>query len=309
MLRYLLRRLLFILPSVFGVVTLVFLMIHLVPGDPVEAMLGEYAAPSAREELEKQLGLDRPLHEQYFTFLTGVAVADLGNSVAIEGEPEVMAVITEAYPKTLILAFTSMLLALAIAIPAGIISAARRNTMLDYSVSTLALLGLSVPNFWLGPLLILVFSVHLNLLPVSGFTDLSSLILPSIALGTALAAALTRMVRASMAEELTRDYIRTARAKGLSEFKVITGHAFRNSLIPVVSVAGMQFGALLAGAVVTERIFSIRGLGFVIVEAITKRDYPVVQGAVLIIAFSYILVNLMTDLVYGLLDPRVRYEQ
>lgn len=309
MLKYLFRRLLFILPSVFGVITLVFLMIHLVPGDPVEAMLGEYAAPSAREELEAQLGLDRPLHEQYFSFLAGVSSGDLGQSVAIEGEPEVMSVIADAYPKTLILAFTSMFIALAIAIPAGIISAARRNTAIDYSVSTLALLGLSIPNFWLGPLLILVFSVHLNLLPVSGFSDASSLILPSIALGTALAAALTRMVRASMAEELTRDYIRTARAKGLSELKVITEHAFRNSLIPVVSVAGMQFGALLAGAVVTERIFSIKGLGFVIVDAISKRDYPVVQGAVLIIAFSYILINLFTDLIYGFLDPRVRYEK
>lgn len=309
MLKYLLRRLLFILPSVFGVVTLVFLMIHLVPGDPVEAMLGEYAAPSAKEELEAQLGLDRPLHEQYVSFLLGVFTGDFGTSVAIEGEPAVMDIISEAYPKTMLLAFTSMLIALLIAIPAGIISAAKRNTMVDYSVSTLALLGLSIPNFWLGPLLILVFSVHLNLLPVSGFTDVSSLILPSIALGTALAAALTRMVRASMSEELTRDYIRTARAKGLSEFKVVVGHAFKNSLIPVVSVAGLQFGALLAGAVVTERIFSIKGLGFVMVEAITRRDYPIVQGTVLIIAFSYILINLATDLLYGFLDPRVRYEK
>jgi peptide/nickel transport system permease protein len=308
MARYALRRLLFALPTVFGVVTLVFLMVHLVPGDPVEAMLGEYTAPSAREELTRQLGLDRPLPEQYLAFIGGLATGNLGTSVAIDGQPTVMAVILEAYPSTLLLAFVSMLVALAIALPAGMISAARRNTPLDHAVSTFALLGLSIPNFWLGPLLILLFAVTLNLVPVSGLENPAGLVLPAITLGTSLAAVLTRMVRASMSEELGRDYIRTARSKGLSEFRVIAVHAFRNSLIPVVAVAGLQFGTLLAGAVVTERIFSIRGLGFVMIEAINRRDYPVVQGAILIIAVSYIIINLLTDLLYGLIDPRVRYQ-
>jgi peptide/nickel transport system permease protein len=309
MLVYALRRIAFAVPAVFGVATIVFLMIHLVPGDPIEAMLGEYASPTAREELEQQLGLDRPLHDQYFSFFAGVLKGDFGRSVSIEGEPPVSDVILEAYPYTLLLAASSMVVALLIAIPAGIISAARRNRPVDYAVSTFALLGLSIPNFWLGPLLILLFSVHLNLFPISGLSSPAGLVLPSLTLGTALAAALTRMVRASMSEELGQDYIRTARAKGLSEFRVVTVHAFRNSLIPVVSVAGLQFGALLAGAVVTERIFSIRGLGFIVIEAIGRRDYPVVQGTILVIAVSYIVVNLITDLVYSWIDPRVRYGQ
>lgn len=307
MARYALRRLLFAVPTVLGVATLVFLLIHLVPGDPVEAMLGEYAAPSAKEELTRQLGLDRPLPEQYVAFIAGLGTGNLGTSVAIDGQPAVAAVIAEAYPSTLLLAFVSMFVALAIAIPAGVVSAARRNSLLDHTVSTVALLGLSIPNFWLGPLLILLFAVTLNLLPVSGLENPAGLILPAITLGTSLAAVLTRMVRASMSEELGKDYIRTARSKGLSEFRVVAVHAFRNSLIPVVSVAGLQFGTLLAGAVVTERIFSIRGLGFVLIEAINRRDYPIVQGAILVIAVSYILVNLLTDLLYGLIDPRVRY--
>lgn len=308
MLKYTLQRLLFAVPSILGVVTLVFLMIHLIPGDPVEAMLGEYAAPSAREELTRQLGLDKPLYEQYFSFISGLLRADLGTSISLEGQPKVINVLVEAYPYTLLLALSSMVVAFLIAIPAGMISAAFRNTGLDYTVSFLALVGLSIPNFWLGPLLILLFSVYLNWLPVSGLENPAGLILPSLTLGTALAAALTRMVRASMSEELSQDYIRTARAKGLSEFKVITKHAFRNSLIPVVSIAGLQFGALLAGAVVTERIFSIRGLGFIIIEGIGRRDYPVVQGVLLVIAVSYIIVNLLTDVLYGLIDPRVRYQ-
>lgn len=306
---YAIRRLLVAAPSLLGVATLVFFMIHLVPGDPVEAMLGEYAAPSAREELQTQLGLDKPLHEQYFAFLAGVISADLGNSVAIEGNPPVAGVLAEAFPTTMLLAASAMIVALLIALPAGMLSAARKNTATDYTVSTLSLLGLSIPNFWLGPLLILLFAIILRWLPVSGLANPAGLVLPAITLGTALAAALTRMVRASMLEELGQDYIRTARAKGLSELRVVGVHAFRNSLIPVVSVAGLQFGTLLAGAVVTERIFSIHGLGFVLIDSIGRRDYPVVQGAILLIAACYILVNLATDLLYGLIDPRVRYSK
>lgn len=306
---YALRRLLLSVPSLLGVATLVFLMIHLVPGDPIEAMLGEQAGPDDREKLREELGLDRPLHEQYFGFLGGLLRGDLGKSVSWEKDRPVAEMLAEALPVTMLLAAASMVLALAIAIPAGMISAARRNRPADYFVSTLALLGLSIPNFWLGPLLILLFSVQLGWLPVSGLDSPAGLILPSIALGTALAAALTRMVRASMADELSQDYIRTARAKGLPERRVLGIHALRNSLIPVVSVAGLQFGTLLAGAVVTERIFSLRGVGFILIEAISRRDYPVVQGAVLLVAASYILVNLATDLLYGVIDPRVRYDK
>ena len=307
MFAYALRRLAVAVPSLFGVATLVFLMIHLVPGDPVDAMLGDYAAPSAREELRTQLGLDRPLPEQYAVFMGGVVTGDLGRSVALEGRPAVAAVITEALPTTMLLALAAMAIALLIALPAGMISAARKNTLTDYAVSTAALLGISIPNFWLGPLLILLFSVQLGWLPVSGLEGPASLVLPALTLGASLAAALTRMVRASMIEELNMDYIRTARAKGLSQLRVVGIHAFRNSLIPVISVAGLQFGALLAGAVVTERIFSIRGIGFILIEAIGRRDYPVVQGTILVIAASYIAVNLATDLLYAAIDPRVRY--
>lgn len=307
MLAYTFRRLAMVIPSLFGVALFVFLMIHLVPGDPVEAMLGEYALPSARAELATQLGLDRPLPEQFVSFISGLFRGDLGESVALDGQPAVMGVLLEALPATLLLAVSSMLIALVIALPAGVLSATHRNTPIDYAVSTFALLGLSIPNFWLGPLLMLLFSVHLGWLPMSGLESPQSIILPAITLGTALAAALTRMVRASMLEELNQDYIVTARAKGLSERRVVWVHALRNSLIPVVSIAGLQFGALLAGAVVTERIFSIRGIGFVLIEGIGSRDYPVVQGAILLIGASYILVNLVTDLLYGFIDPRVRY--
>ena len=309
MLAYTLRRLAVAVPSLLGVATLIFLMIHLVPGDPVEAMLGEYATPSAREELQAQLGLDKPLHEQYLAFLAGLAVGDMGRSVALEGRPEVASVLAEAFPTTLLLAVAAMAVALLVALPAGMLSAARRNTATDYAVSTAALLGISIPNFWLGPLLILLFSIQLAWLPVSGLDDPAGLVLPALTLGTSLAAALTRMVRAAMADELSQDYIRTARAKGLPQWRVVGVHALRNSLIPVISVAGLQFGALLAGAVVTERIFSIRGVGFILIEAISRRDYPLVQGAILLIAASYILVNLATDLLYGAVDPRVRYDR
>ncbi len=307
MLNYALRRVLGAVPTLLGVATLIFLMIHLVPGDPVEAMLGEYAAPSAREELRSQLGLDKPLHEQYLGFLGGLVTGDLGRSVALEGRPKVAQVIAEAFPTTMILALAAMAVALVIALPAGTISAARKNTLTDYAVSTGALLGISIPNFWLGPLLILLFSIQLGWLPVSGLEDPRSLVLPALTLGASLAAALTRMVRAAMTEELSQDYIRTARAKGLPEWRVVGVHALRNSLIPVVSIAGLQFGALLAGAVVTERIFSIQGIGFILIDAIGRRDYPLVQGTILVIAACYIAVNLATDLMYSVIDPRVRY--
>lgn len=308
MITYAFRRLLLALPTLLGVATIIFLLIHLVPGDPVESMLGEYATAADKEELRTQLGLDRGLHEQYGIFLAGLAVGDLGSSVSIEGEPPVLEVLLDAYPYTLLLAFSSMLVALLIALPAGMISALKKDTAWDSSLTLFSLLGLSIPNFWLGPLLMLLFAIVLGWLPVSGLDNPWGIVLPALTMGTSLAAALTRMVRASVLEELGKDYVRTARAKGLSESRVLVHHAFRNALIPVISVIGLQFGTLLAGAVVTERIFSIQGVGYVLIEAISRRDYPLVQGAVLIIGGSYVVVNLCTDLLYAVVDPRVRYK-
>lgn len=306
MISYVIRRLLLAIPTLVGVATLVFLLIHLVPGDPVESMLGEYATDADKETLKQQLGLDKPLYEQYFLYFGGIVTADLGTSVSIEGEPPVAEVLANAYPYTLLLAVSSMLVALAIAVPAGMISALKRGTAWDSSLSVISLVGLSMPNFWLGPLLMLVFAISLGWLPVSGLENPLGLILPALTMGTSLAAILTRMVRASVIEELGQDYIRTARAKGLSEYRVVVHHAFRNSLIPIISIIGLQFGTLLAGAVVSERIFSIQGVGFILIEAINRRDYPLVQGAVLIVSVTYVLVNLLTDVLYAAVDPRVR---
>lgn len=305
---YALRRILLAVPTVLGVATIVFLLIHLVPGDPVESMLGDYATPADKAELRTLLGLNRPLLEQYFSFIGGLITGELGTSVSMEGQPAVLDVILAAYPATAILALVSMLVALLIALPAGMISALKRNTAWDSSLSVVSLIGLSMPNFWLGPLLILLFAITLGWLPVSGMSSPAHLVLPAVTMGASLAAVLTRMVRASVIEELDKDYIRTARAKGLSEYRVLVHHAFRNALIPVISVVGLQFGTLLAGAVVTERIFSIQGVGFLLIEAINRRDYPLVQGAVLIIAITYVAVNLLTDLLYAVVDPRVTYK-
>jgi peptide/nickel transport system permease protein len=206
------------------------------------------------------------------------------------------------------LAVVSMLVALAISLPAGMISALKQDTAWDSSFTVISLVGLSIPNFWLGPLLILLFSIYLGWLPVSGLDNPLGIILPALTMGTSLAAVLTRMVRASVIDELGKDYIRTARARGLRERRVLVQHAFRNALIPVISVIGLQFGTLLAGAVVTERIFSIQGVGYILIEAINRRDYPLVQGAVLVIAASYVIINLITDLLYAVVDPRVRYQ-
>jgi peptide/nickel transport system permease protein len=304
MLRHLFRRVLLTLPALWLVLTLVFLMIHIVPGDPVEQMLGEGAAPGAAAQLRHSLGLDQPLGRQYGHYLFGLARGDLGQSFKFQAP--VRQIIFERYPATLQLAFLALLVCAAIAIPAGVLAAHRRGQIPDRLVGVFTLFGLAIPNFALGPLLILLFSIEIGALPVSGRNGIGSYILPAATLGAALAAILTRMVRGAMLEELSADYIRTARAKGLSTAAVLFKHGLRNALIPIITILGLQFGTLLAGTIVTETIFSWPGIGRLTVQAISARDYPLLQGCILVISLSYILVNLFTDAVYSVVDPRVR---
>jgi ABC-type dipeptide/oligopeptide/nickel transport system permease component len=304
MARYLLQRFLLTLPALWLVLTLVFLMIHIVPGDPVEQMLGEGAAPGELVQLRQALGLDQPLVTQYGHYLKQLAHGDLGQSFKFQAP--VRQIIFERYPATLSLAFLALLVCAAIAIPAGVLAAYRRGHAADRAVAVFTLLGLAVPNFALGPVLILLFSIELGWLPVSGRGGPAYYLLPAATLGAALAAILTRMVRGSMLEELSSDYVRTARAKGLSMRAVLFRHAFRNALIPIITILGLQFGTLLAGTIVTETIFSWPGIGRLTVQAISSRDYPLLQGCILVIAVSYVLVNVLTDLFYAVIDPRVR---
>jgi ABC-type dipeptide/oligopeptide/nickel transport system permease component len=299
-------RLLLAIPALWLIVTMVFLLAHIVPGDPVQEMLGEGARVEDLNQLRHALGLDLPLPTQYARYLTGVIRGNLGESFRYQRP--VSRVILEHYPATLELSFVALLACAAIGIPAGVLAAQMLGHLEYRAVSVFTLLGLSVPNFALGPVLILVFSVILGWLPVSGRGGLAHLVLPAITLGAALAAILTRMVRIAVIEELSSDYIRTARAKGLSESAVLFRHAFRNALIPILTILGLQFGALLAGTIVTETIFSWPGIGRLAVTAIQARDYPLLQGCILLIAVSYVLVNLLTDFVYLLVDPRVRFE-
>lgn len=307
MIAYLVRRLAQMAPLVVLVASLVFSLIHLIPGDPVEMMLGDGARPADVEALRSELGLDRPLGVQYLEFLGGLARGDLGRSLHF-GEP-VAAVLWRHYPATLQLAFVSMLAALLFAVPLGMLAALYRNGPVDHASRFLALLGVSLPNFWFGPMLILLFAIRLDWFPVSGRGGWRSMVLPALTLGTALAGLLTRMVRSSLAEELHRPYLVTARAKGLSFFAATMRHATKNAAIPVVTVVGLQFGALLTGAIITETIFSWPGLGRLLIQAIQLRDYPLVQGGVLVMALTYLLLNLATDLTYAVLDPRIRLEE
>jgi ABC-type dipeptide/oligopeptide/nickel transport system permease component len=306
MTRFLARRIALTLPVLLGVATLVFSLIHLIPGDPAQAMLGEAAPQADVEELRRRLGLDRPLLEQYGAFLAGLLRGDLGTSLRT-GLP-VTGQILERMPATFELAAAAMFVAICVSIPLGIAAAVRRGTGVDHAAMTLALTGVSVPNFWLGPLLAIVFSVELGWLPVSGRGTPQHLILPAVSLGAALAAILARMTRASMLEELREQYVLAARARGVAPMRAIVRHAFRNSLIPVVTLIGLQFGAVLTGAVITETIFAWPGIGRLLIQSIGFRDYPLVQGCILLIAVTYVAVNLLTDLVYGVLDPRIRYE-
>ena len=304
MLRYLSVRVLYTLPVVWLVVSLVFLFIHLVPGDPIVQMLGEGAPAADLQAARHAYGLDLPLGRQYFNYWKGVLHGDLGPSLRFN--QGVSSLVAQRYPYTLQLTLAALLVAIALSIPAGVRSARRRNLWDDRALSVISLFGLSFPNFALGPILILLFSIKLGLLPVSGSGTFANLILPAITMGGALAAILTRMVRTSMLEELGQDYIRTARAKGLSETMVVYRHALRNAMIPVITVLGLQFGALLAGAIVTETIFSWPGIGRSTIQAIGNRDYYLVQGCILAIGLTYVAVNFLTDLLYSVANPRIR---
>lgn len=307
MLRYFIRRLVLTIPVLLGVATLVFSLIHFIPGDPAQAMLGDGASVEDITQLRQRLGLDRPLLAQYASFLQGLLRGDLG--VSLRNDLPVTQQILERMPATAELAFASMAVAVAFALPLGIVAAVWRGTLVDVGAMTLSLVGISVPNFWLGPLLAMVFAVELGWLPVGGRGTIAHLVLPAVTLGAALAAILARMTRASLLEELSEPYVLAARAKGVSRARAILHHALRNSLIPIVTILGLQFGVVLTGAVITETIFAWPGIGRLLIQSISFRDYPTVQGCVLLIAVTYVGVNLITDLTYGFLDPRIRVDR
>jgi ABC-type dipeptide/oligopeptide/nickel transport system permease component len=304
MFRYIGTRLAYTLPVVWLVVSVVFLLIHLVPGDPVQQMLGEGLPSADLQAARHAYGLDLPLGQQYLKYWNGVLHGDLGPSIRLN--QGVSRLIAQRYPYTLELTVAALAVALLLSIPAGVRSAQRRNRWDDRVLSVVSLFGLSFPNFALGPILILFFAIRLGVLPVSGSGSLAHLVLPAVTMGGALAAILTRMVRTSMLEELGQDYIRTARAKGVSERAVVYRHALRNALVPVLTVVGLQFGALLAGAIVTETIFSWPGIGRLTIQAIGNRDYYLVEGCILAIGLTYVLVNFLTDFAYSLANPRIR---
>lgn len=301
---YIKRRLLTFLPVIIGVVTAVFLIIHLVPGDPVLLMLGDNAQPADIEALRHQLGLDAPLYKQYVKFWGHLLTGDLGTS--IYHRTPVLLLIGNRIPATALLAVCALFFSLVIAFPSGIFAALFQRKWPDYLALGFSILGISMPVFWLGPLLMIVFSVQLKILPVAGLSDWKNLILPTITLGFGLAAITTRMIRSSMIEVMNQDYIRTAFAKGLSKLQVVYRHAIKNALIPVITIVGLQLGALLGGAIITEVVFSYPGIGRLLILAILRRDYPLVQGCILVIALLYLFINLLADLLYSNVDPRVR---
>jgi peptide/nickel transport system permease protein len=278
----------------------------MVPGDPVAQMLGEGASVTEVERLRRELGLDRPLFEQYRAYMGGLLRGDMG--VSFRNQEPVASSILARYPATMELAVAGTLFSLVLAIPFGVISAVRRGRMADRTIGFLSLLGVSLPSFVLGPILILLFSITLGVFPVSGRDGFLNLVLPAVSIGGAFAAFTTRMVRGSMLEEIQQDYVRTARAKGLPERIVLFQHALRNGLVPVLTVVGLQMGAMMAGAMIIERIFSWPGLGQLTIQAIFARDYPLAQGCILAISLTYILINLITDILYSAVDPRIRYD-
>jgi peptide/nickel transport system permease protein len=311
--RFILGRLLAVVPVLVLVTAGVFFLIHLTPGDPIDAMMAESADPNVKAALSRQLGLDQPIHVQYLRWMGGVIRGDLGRSIR-NNQPVIEDVGRRIRP-SVELALLAILIALVVAFPLGILSAARRNTPVDGAGTTFALIGICMPNFLIALLLIFLFGVTLRWLPVSGYTDpledpvngLRSLTLPAITLGLALGAVITRTLRSSLLEALSEDYVRTGRAKGLPESVILGRHALKNSLIPVITVLGLQLGGLIGGAVITEYVFALPGVGRLVVDAVFARDYPLVQGVVLLIALAYIATNLLVDLVYGFLDPRIRY--
>lgn len=303
---YILRRLLIVIPTLLGVLLVVFLMVRLAPGDPAQLLAGEFATPETLADIRERFGLDHPWHVQLGVYLVNVVQGDLGESVRTRRP--VTNELANFFPNTVRLTLAAMLVALLVGIPAGVIAAIRPGTAVDLLVMLGALIGVSMPVFWFGLMAILIFSVQLGWFPVAGAGTVWHLVLPAIALGTSTAAILARMTRSAMLEVLSQDYIRTARAKGLAGRVVVFKHALRNALIPVVTITGLQFGGLLEGAVITETVFAWPGIGRLLVDSILARDYPVVQGAVLLIAVAFILINLVVDLLYGAIDPRIRYD-
>lgn len=307
MTQYIIRRLLQMIPITLGILTLVFSLIHLIPGDPAAAVAGEGARPEDIAQVRAALGLDQPLWKQYVTYLGNVAHGDLGRS--FRTHEKVSKEILARYPATIELAFGAMIVALLVAFPLGIISAIYRNSWIDNVARFFALIGVSMPSFWFGPLLIIAFAINHTWFPVSGREEgLKSIVLPSVTMGLALAAILTRMIRVSLAEELNQLYVTTAIAKGVTRAKAIFRHALKNALIPVITVLALQFGSLLTGAIITEQIFSWPGLGRLLIQSINTRDYPQVQASILVIAVTYIMVNFVSDLLYGVVDPRIKLE-
>ena len=302
---YIIKRITGLLTVIFGVLLLTFLLIHLVPGDPVDVMLGESANVADRAALRAELGLDQPLANQFGQYLVKLVHGDLGQS--IHTHTPIVNLIQARYPATLKLALLSLIIGITVGVPLGIFAALKAGGWQDFLVTIVSVRLSAMPAFWLGPVLMLIFAVWLGWLPVSGMDTGASIILPAVTLGFGLSAILTRMTRTSLLEVLNDDYIRTARAKGLSEHTVILRHALRAALLPIITIVGLQMGSLLAGTVITETIFSWDGIGKLLVESIEKRDYPVTQACVLIVALSYVIVNLVTDILYRLADPRVRH--
>lgn len=315
MTRYLIRRTLSALIVIWAVATLVFFMLRMIPGDPFAAMLAD-VDPAAAADLRRKFGMDQPIYVQYVLWFFRMLQGDMGVSIYGSNVP-VSRIIAEAFPRTLSLAGLSLLISLSISLTAGIVSAVRKNSLLDHGFTFFAFLGLSMPDFWLGILLIIVFAVNLHWLPAIGYKPLSDgfwpwfshLILPAIAAGTPFSAIVARMTRSAMLEVLKSEYIKVARAKGLRESAVIFGHALRNALIPVVTVMGIAFALLMSGAVIVENVFAIKGLGRVLIQGILNRDYPVVQGAILVVSVIFVFSNLLVDLLYSFIDPRIRIER
>ena len=300
------QRFLRFIPLAIAVIICVTILTQLAPGDPVDQLLGEYATLEQKNTLKKKLGLNLPIWQQIFTYIKAVFRGDLG--VSIIYQQPVWSLVKQHIPITLKLAFLSILVAILISIPLGILSALYKNKPADYLSMGFAMLGVAIPNFWLGPVLIVIFSIYFKWLPVSGHDSWKHYILPATTIGTALASILSRMTRNSILEHIHANHVSTARAKGLSEFTIITKHVLRNAATPLVTIVSLQFGVLLTGAVVTERIFDWPGLGFLMLEALHNRDYPIIQGCILIFAFTYLLVNLLTDIVYIYIDPRINLD-
>ena len=304
---FILKKILISFITIVGAVSLVFFIIHLIPGDPVENLLGEQALSVDKDRIRKNLGLDKPIHQQYIVFIENLAKGDLGESLYKKGQ-KVSTLIAQRFPNTFILALSAMLVAISLAMGAGILSSLKRGTIIDTTIMAISGFGISIPAFFLGPLLLLIFCRWWKVLPPPASQEgILSLVLPSITLGFALAAFLSRLIRSQIIEVLSEDFIRTAYSKGLSKKRVIFKHAFSNILVVVITIVGMQFGSLLTGAIITERVFAWQGIGTLMIEAISKRDYPVVQGTIILISSLYVVINLLIDIMYALIDPRIRY--